>query len=85
MWFDHLKTIQDNRKRGAEKAAMTRRLKKAKEKHFFCICGEEYLDLTDEVQNWIGCDSCANWFHFDCVGVDPNSLPERYVCSQCTS
>ena len=78
MWFEH-------RKRGAAKAAATRQLKKSKEQRFFCICGEEYLSLTDEVQNWIGCDACSHWFHFECVGINPDSLPERFVCSQCSS
>ena len=68
MWLEHLKVVQHNRRRGAAKASATRRLKKSQDKHF-CICGEEYLSLTDEVQNWIGCDSCSNWFHFECVGI----------------
>lgn len=84
MWFDHLKTIQDNRKQGAAKAAMTRQLKRSKQKRFFCICGEEYLSVTNEVQDWIGCDSCSSWFHFECVGVTPESLPESFICSQCS-
>ena len=53
MWLEHLCTIQSNRKRGAEKAATTRR---AKKRQYVCICGEEYSDRTDEVQYWIGCD-----------------------------
>lgn len=85
MWFEHLQTISDNRKRGAAKAAVTRQLKKLKEKCFFFIFGEEYLSLTDEVQNWIGCDSWSNWFHFECVGINLESLPENFVCSQCSS
>lgn len=40
---------------------------------------EEYLSLTDEVQNWIGCDSCSGWFHFECVGINLESLPENFV------
>ena len=31
------------------------------------------------------CDHCAEWFHFDCLGLDPDSLDESetYVCSTC--
>ena len=82
MWIEHLQTIQNNR-RSAEKAAATRQQKKANEKHYFCICGEEYTDLTNEVQHWIGCDTCSCWFHCHCVGVQPDSIPDTYLCSKC--
>ena len=81
MWLEHLKVVQDNRRRGAAKASATRRLKKSQDKHF-CICGEEYLSLTDEVQS---CDSCSNWFHFECVGINPAAVPECFLCHQCSS
>ena len=80
IWLEHLRTIQQNRKRGAEKAAATRR---RKEKHYFCICGEEYIDVTDEVQHWIGCEQCNSWFHCQCVGIQPESIPDVFVCNKC--
>ena len=60
IWLTHLQTIQLNRKRGAEKASATRRQKKGSEARYFCVCGEEYTDCTDEIQHWIGCDTCTN-------------------------
>ena len=85
IWIEHLQTIQANRKRGAEKAAATRQRKKADEKHYYCICGEEYSDVTDEIEYWIGCDSCSSWFHCDCVGVEPDSIPDIFLCSACSN
>ena len=72
-WFDHLKTIREERKRGAKKAA----------NRHFCSCGDEYLSITDEIEQWIGCDNCDSWFHCECVGVNPHSIPDSFVCSKC--
>ena len=85
IWIEHLQTIQANRKQGAEKAAATRQRKKANEKHYYCICGEEYSDVTDEIEYWIGCDSCSSWFHCDCAGVEPDSIPDIFLCSACSN
>ena len=85
IWIDHLKTIQTNLKRGAEKAAATRRMKKNRNlPPVHCVCGEEYAEHTDEVQHWIGCDICDNWFHCHCVDIDPHSIPESFVCVKCS-
>ena len=71
VWLTHLQSIQLNRKRGAEKAAATRRWRAVSEApRYICLCGEEYLDCTDDVQHWIGCDKCSSWYHCQCVGVD---------------
>lgn len=83
MWIEHLQTIQNNR-RGAEKAAATRQQKKANEKLYYCICREEYADITDEVQHWIGCDNCSCGFHCQCVNIEPSSIPDVYLCSKCS-
>ena len=77
-------------KRGADKTAAIRRQKKLMSQttsgstQYYCVCGEEYLDLTDEIQQWIGCDSCDSWFHCQCVGV-ADSIPESFLCSKCSS
>ncbi len=95
IWFDHLETVARNRKRGAAKAAETRRRKKAKQKAdsdttegttCYCgICHEPYVEYTDEVQDWIQCDSCESWVHFVCAGLDPKQLPpSRYDCEHCS-
>ena len=70
MWFDHLRTVDTNKKRGAAKAAETRRRKResqqtttvnkssatACEVNCYCgICRALYGD-SDEPEFWIGCE-----------------------------
>lgn len=36
----------------------------------------------------IGCDSkdCKIvWFHCGCVGIDPNNIPDKWLCPECSS
>ena len=46
----------------------------------YCICR-----LADDHTRMIQCDSCEEWFHFRCVGLDESSLDDNfeYVCSKC--
>ena len=88
MWLEHLQTVSDNRKRGAAKAAETRKKRKAQkrsqEQHqlYFCgVCQDPYMDVTDNAEMWIGCELCDRWFHFVCLGIVTE--PERYVCVNC--
>ena len=83
IWLEHLQSIHTNRRRGAEKAVATRRSKKKQPEKYISVCGEEYTERTDEIQYWIGCDKCSNWFHYNCVGIDPNSVPESFTCTEC--
>lgn len=112
MWFDHLRQIRKNRKRGAAKAAETRHQKRiqanmadlnvetttssstrrqkqkaantADTETTLCgVCTEEYEE-TEEPEDWISCDMCLGWFHFQCVHVDPGSIPDRFICEGCT-
>ena len=39
--------------------------------------------LTDEVQQWIGRDTCISWFHCECVNIAPNAIPDNFVCTNC--
>ena len=86
-WIDHLHTIKINRLRGAAKAAQTRkRMKlndgKQKESTYYCAtCKTPYQDYTDQVEQWIGCDTCDSWFHFTCLGID--TPPESFQCDEC--
>ena len=122
MWLAHLDVIKQNRKRGAIRAAATRRAKRSAENtqkystekdgqkapavpsevhvapllvpldphaqaeggdQDHCgVCGQLYSDQTDEVENWIACDHCSLWFHWDCVNVFEE--PKDFFCADCT-
>lgn len=43
-----------------------------------CVCGN-----SDSEGLMILCESCDNWLHADCVGIDHRSLPPVYVCAFC--
>jgi len=97
MWLEHLEQVHLNRKRGAAKAAETRRIqsggaKTARSSHttipaaeeYYCgHCGGKYEEETDEPEYWIGCDKCLYWFHGDCVGIQPEDEREEYFCCSC--
>ena len=86
MWMEHLAAVQKNRKRGVEKAAETcqQSQTETQQTSSFChVCGLPYELYTDEVENWIACDECEEWFHFECVGIV--TVPEVFFCSQCQS
>lgn len=48
-------------------------------KQQFCIC----KGPDDGIRSMIQCDKCENWFHFDCVGIDPSNVPAEYICILC--
>ena len=90
LWFSHLQIVAENR-RGAQKAAETRRLRKQQQKRtqqlapdvYYCgVCHEQYLEYTNVVERWIGCDRCDRWYHYSCVGL--TSEPESFVCMECS-
>ena len=87
-WFNHLQTVRENRKRGARKAAETRRKKKMAKQSahdvYYCgVCHDQYIQFTDREENWIGCEACDNWFHFACVGITVETVPDKFFCEDC--
>lgn len=92
MWWEHLKTVADNRKRGAAKAAETRRKRKqsqqsSKKNTILCtICQEPNIEFTDRVELWIQCDFCEGWCHFTCAGLQQGEELEdkEYKCELCS-
>ena len=86
LWLDHLRIFQENRRRGAAKAAGTRRSKQRQasnesEEEYCGVCGDLYKEETDEVEDWIACDLCNRWFHWHCVNI--TTEPSSYVCISC--
>ena len=82
MWWDHLKTVSDNRREGAAKAAKTRRKKAGEAQTVFCrVCRDPYVEYTKEVERWIQCDVCQGWAHFVCASLDEE--PENFTCQYC--
>ena len=31
----------------------------------------------------ITCETCGRWFHFGCVGIGENNVPEKWYCVDC--
>ena len=89
MWFHHLDTIAKVRKNAAIKAASTRKQNAEKkqsqlEQQSYCgVCREMYKEYTTTVENWICCDTCQTWFHFECVRISKELIPEHYSCDNC--
>ena len=88
MWFEHLKIIQENRKRGAAKAAATRRAKRVSGSQqsdlWHCgKCGIRYESHTDETELWIACDVCNVWYHSSCEQLSELPNTDKYTCIKC--
>ena len=86
LWLDHLRTVDMNRKRGAAKAAETRRQKRGTQQtsvDYYCgVCGVLF-GTSDEQEYWIGCENCDSWYHGDCVSITPENEPDKFYCSVC--
>ena len=91
IWFEHLQTIEENRHRGATKAAATRRAKHTQSAQqtesqavLYGVCGKEYKEETVEPELWIACDICNQWFHCTCEGLVEPPQEDTYICSKCS-
>ena len=92
IWFDHLHTIRDNHRKGASKAAETRRKNNQKstishpvikESNYQCgVCHSPYQAFTECEEKWIECENCDTWYHFACVGIvdEPETYPVLRLC-----
>ena len=88
IWLDHLCAVDTNRKRGAAKAAETRRNKLQKSRtsdSVNCRCGicNAIFGDSEETEYWIGCEKCDNWFHGVCVNITEENEPDKFYCSAC--
>ena len=56
---------------------------KEKPTHDRCICGER-TDVEDDSRNYILCDVCEKWYHYECVGVNEDIVRSvTFVCPPC--
>lgn len=95
LWLEHLNTIFVNRKRGATKAALSRKQRsrgevnahtqeaETREVYRCGVCKAVFQEETEEEELWVGCESCDRWFHAVCVNIDLQSVPEEYICQFC--
>ncbi len=45
----------------------------------YCSCKK----IDDGTDDFVECDSCCDWFHYKCEGVDPDNPPSKFTCRQC--
>ena len=85
IWLQHLNSVAENRRRGAIKAAETRRIKSGnKADEYYCgTCEEKYVDEMSDVDFWIYCDFCHNWFCCNCELLTSPPSSEKYKCLKC--
>ena len=97
MWLSHLNTIAENRKKGAEKAAKTRRARKEASRKLIdlpngddsevCdVCKlEDTAEEGEEIVPWVCCDGCSQWSHIVCVGIETElEIPNHWQCVKCS-
>ena len=85
IWLNHLETIVQNRKRGAAKAALTRKKKSSvnseSESETFCgVCKVEYSKSKSKF--WIFCDLCELWYCSLCEHLSSEPESDTYICKK---
>ena len=59
----------------------TKDISQEKDKAICPNCGRVYPDFGGL---WVACDTCNEWFDFDCTGIkSKKNLPEKYYCQKC--
>ena len=46
-------------------------------------CGRYTLEIIDDEQSSIVCDSCLVWYHFACVGLKKSLKSRVWMCRSC--
>ncbi|CAN0038149.1 unnamed protein product, partial [Sphacelaria rigidula] len=49
----------------------------------YCSCKREEREDEEGQENYIECDSCNEWYHFSCEGLDEADAPDSYSCKRC--
>ena len=47
------------------------------EKKIHCICRKHSFGKMIE------CEECKEWFHFECVNIDEENVPDEWICEDC--
>ena len=81
IWLNHLATVSENRKRGAAKAAQTRKSKKCDTETYCGSCKSKFS--TSEIF-WICCDSCDLWYCSSCENLCSEPEADTYLCKTCS-
>lgn len=66
----------------AREETITEKQQEIEDCNQYCFCNKPSND------DMIACDNenCKiKWYHYACVGVDPNKLPDSWYCPSCTS
>ena len=90
IWISHLTKVQRNGKKGAAKAAETRRKSRNaaqddRQQYKCGVCHVTFEEETEETEMWIGCEECDSWYHWTCVGitVEPMHTHVPHVQQSC--
>ncbi len=82
-----MNTAAENRKKGAEKAAETRRARKEASRKLTDLPNGEDSAVCDvpeegeEIVPWVCCDVCSQWSHIVCVGIETElEIPNHLQC-----
>ena len=46
-------------------------------------CGECGMLYGQDDKLWIECEECKTWMHVECAGLDPDNLPDLFLCDSC--
>jgi len=48
----------------------------------YSACGMQFCD-DHTGQKWIQCQTCYDWFHMACQGLDENYADDEFACISC--
>ena len=77
--YDIGSLTQPEGQEGEELPVLVARCEEHVRKLTYCICKSTY----EEGAALIGCDSCKDWFHFTCLGLDPYQEYDDFICDNC--
>lgn len=55
-------------------------LEESKYDDVYCI----WCNKTQAGEKYIGCEKCDDWFHYECINMDPHQTIGQYTCRTCS-